>query len=224
MAGHSHAKNVMYQKGKEDAKKGKVFNKLAREITVAAKLGLPDPASNPRLRAAIADARKSNMPRDRIERAIKSAQPGADDGANYDEVRYEAYGPGGCALIIEALTENRNRTASELRTVLSKLGGTMGESGSVDSCSPRGRDFLSGKRGYGRCDAGSRHRGGRRECGIRCGSARNHDLGRRFRHGARRAGKKIRRGAGRETRLESANARFPLGRGGGKPYQAARCA
>jgi YebC/PmpR family DNA-binding regulatory protein len=131
MAGHSHAKNVMYQKGKEDAKKAKIFNKLAREITVAAKMGLPDPAANPRLRAAIIDARKNNMPRDRIERAIKSAQPGGGDGAVYDEVRYEAYGPGGSALIIEALTDNRNRTASELRTILSKMGGTLGESGSV---------------------------------------------------------------------------------------------
>jgi YebC/PmpR family DNA-binding regulatory protein len=121
----------MYQKGKEDAKKGKIFNKLAREITVAAKLGMPDPKANPRLRAAIIDARKNNLPRDRIERAIKAAQPGSTENSNYDEVRYEAYGPGGCALIIEALTDNRNRTASELRTALSKNGGNMGESGSV---------------------------------------------------------------------------------------------
>ncbi|MGE3622304.1 MAG: YebC/PmpR family DNA-binding transcriptional regulator [Bdellovibrionales bacterium] len=131
MAGHSHAKNVMHQKGKSDAKKAKIFNKIAREITVAAKLGLPDPAANPRLRAAIADARVNNMPRDRIERAIKAALPGAADGANYDEVRYEGYGPGGSALIIEALTDNRNRTAADIRAILSKLGGTMGESNSV---------------------------------------------------------------------------------------------
>ncbi|HUY68058.1 MAG TPA: YebC/PmpR family DNA-binding transcriptional regulator [Alphaproteobacteria bacterium] len=131
MAGHSHAKNVMHQKGKSDAKKAKIFNKLAREIMVAAKLGLPDPASNPRLRAAIIAARKENLPRERIDRAIKAAQPGAADSANYEEVRYEGYGPGGCALIIEALTDNRNRTASELRTILSKLGGSMGESNSV---------------------------------------------------------------------------------------------
>jgi YebC/PmpR family DNA-binding regulatory protein len=130
MAGHSHAKNVMHQKGKEDAKKARVFNKLGREITVSAKLGLPDPAANPRLRAAIAEARANNMPRERIERAIKAAQPGLS-GDNYDEVRYEAYGPGGSALIIEALTDNRNRTASELRTALSKLGGTLGETNSV---------------------------------------------------------------------------------------------
>ena len=131
MAGHSHAKNVMHQKGKSDAKRAKIFNKLAREITVAAKLGMPDPAFNPRLRAAVAEARVNNLPRDRIERAIKSAQPGATDGANYEEVRYEGYGPGGVALIVEALTDNRNRTASELRTAFSKGGGAMGESGSV---------------------------------------------------------------------------------------------
>ena len=131
MAGHSHAKNVMHQKGKSEAKRSRIFGKLAREIAVAAKQGMPDPAANPRLRAAIADARKNNLPRDRIERAIKSALPGSPDGANYDEVRYEGYGPGGCALIVEALTDNRNRTAAELRTIFSKQGGTMGESGSV---------------------------------------------------------------------------------------------
>jgi len=130
MAGHSHAKNVMHQKGKSDAKKAKLFNKLGREIAVSAKLGSADPASNPRLRAAIAEARADNMPRERIERAIKSAQPGADN-ANYEEVRYEGYGPGGVALIIEALTDNRNRTASEIRTAFSKFGGALGESNSV---------------------------------------------------------------------------------------------
>ncbi|MDD3029996.1 MAG: YebC/PmpR family DNA-binding transcriptional regulator [Alphaproteobacteria bacterium] len=131
MSGHSHAKNVMHQKGKTEAKRAKIFSKLAREIVVAAKQGMPDPAHNPRLRAAIQEARKNNMPRDRIERAIKSAQPGSDDGVNYEEVRYEGYAPGGCALIVEALTDNRNRTAAELRTIFSKNGGTMGESGSV---------------------------------------------------------------------------------------------
>lgn len=131
MAGHSHAKNVMHQKAGSDAKKAKLFNKLAREIMVASKLGMPDPAHNPRLRAAIAEARVNNMPRDRIERAIKSGSPDGDDKANYEEVRYEGYGPGGVALIIEALTDNRNRTASELRTALSKNGGTLGESNSV---------------------------------------------------------------------------------------------
>jgi len=131
MAGHSHAKNVMHQKGKSDAKRARMFNKIAREIAVSAKLGSADPSSNPRLRAAIAEARANNMPRDRIERAIKSAQPGALDNANYEEVRYEGYGPGGAALIIEALTDNRNRTASEIRTALTKHGGSLGESNSV---------------------------------------------------------------------------------------------
>jgi YebC/PmpR family DNA-binding regulatory protein len=98
---------------------------------VAAKQGLPDPAHNPRLRAAIIDARKNNLPRDRIERAIKSALPGSAEGVNYDEVRYEGYGPGGVALIVEALTDNRNRTAAELRTIFSKQGGALGETGSV---------------------------------------------------------------------------------------------
>jgi YebC/PmpR family DNA-binding regulatory protein len=131
MSGHSQFKNIMHRKGAEDAKKAKIFNKLAREIMVSCKTGAPDPSANPRLRAAIIDARKNNMPRERIDRAIKSGQPGADDGKHYEEVRYEGYGPGGCALIVEALTDNRNRTAAELRATLSKLGGTMGESGSV---------------------------------------------------------------------------------------------
>ncbi len=121
----------MHQKAGSDAKKAKLFNKLAREIMVASKLGMPDPAHNPRLRAAIAEARVNNLPRDRIERAIKSGSPDGDNKANYEEVRYEGYGPGGIALIIEALTDNRNRTASELRTALSKNGGTLGESNSV---------------------------------------------------------------------------------------------
>jgi YebC/PmpR family DNA-binding regulatory protein len=131
MSGHSHAKNVMHQKGKTEAKRSKIFGKLAREIAVSAKQGMPDPAHNPRLRAAIQDARKNNLPRDRIDRAIKSALPGSTEGANYEEVRYEGYGPGGCALIVEALTDNRNRTAAELRMIFSKLNGSMGESGSV---------------------------------------------------------------------------------------------
>ncbi|MDX9689828.1 MAG: YebC/PmpR family DNA-binding transcriptional regulator [Proteobacteria bacterium] len=131
MAGHSHAKNVMHSKAISDAKKGKIFNKIAREITVAVKLGSADPAANPRLRAALAEARIKNMTKDRIERAIKAGQPGSDDKGTYEEVRYEAYGPGGSALIIEALTDNRNRTAAEVRTALSKNGGNLGETGSV---------------------------------------------------------------------------------------------
>lgn len=131
MAGHSHSKNIAHQKGKSDAKKAKIFNKLGREITVSAKLGSPDPASNPRLRAAMAEARASNMPRDRIEKALKAAQPGGGDPATYDDVRYEGFGPGGIALIVEGLTDNRNRTASEVRTIFAKHGGAMGESNSV---------------------------------------------------------------------------------------------
>lgn len=131
MAGHSHAKNVMHSKAISDAKKGKIFNKIAREITVASKMGSPDPAHNPRLRAALAEARVKNMTKDRIDRAIKAGQPGSDDKSTYEEIRYEAYGPGGSALIIEALTDNRNRTAAEVRTALSKNGGNLGETGSV---------------------------------------------------------------------------------------------
>jgi len=130
MAGHSQFKNIMHRKGAQDAKRSKMFNKLAREITVAAKGGLPDPAANPRLRAAITAARGQNLPRDRIDRAIKAASPG-NDGANYEEVRYEGYGPGGVALILEALTDNRNRTAAEVRSAFSKHGGTLGETNSV---------------------------------------------------------------------------------------------
>ena len=131
MAGHSQFKNIMHRKGAQDAKRSKIFNKLAREITVAAKGGLPDPAANPRLRAAILAARAQNMPRDRIERAIKQGTPGGGDDANYEEVRYEGYGPGGVALIVEALTDNRNRTASEVRSAFTKYGGSLGETNSV---------------------------------------------------------------------------------------------
>jgi len=130
MAGHSQFKNIMYRKGAQDAKRAKLFNRLAREIEVAARMGGPDPAANPRLRAAIAAARTQNMPRDRIERAITKSQ-GAGDGAIYDEVRYEGYGPGGVAVIVEALTDNRNRTASEVRSAFSKYGGSLGETNSV---------------------------------------------------------------------------------------------
>jgi YebC/PmpR family DNA-binding regulatory protein len=131
MAGHSHAKNVMHQKSASDAKKAKIFNKIAREIMVSVKLGSPNPDDNPRLRAAIAEARSANMTRDRIERAIKSALPDSGAKTNYDEVRYEGYGPSGVALIIEALTDNRNRTAAELRAALTKNGGSLGEMNSV---------------------------------------------------------------------------------------------
>ncbi|MGB0671638.1 MAG: YebC/PmpR family DNA-binding transcriptional regulator [Rhodospirillales bacterium] len=131
MAGHSQFKNIMYRKGAQDAKRAKVFAKHIRELTVAAKEGLPDPAMNPRLRAAIQAAKGVNMPKDNIDRAIKRATSGGD-GANYEEIRYEGYGPGGIAIIVEALTDNRNRTASEVRAAFSKHGGSLGETGSVN--------------------------------------------------------------------------------------------
>ena len=129
MAGHSQFKNIMHRKGRQDAQKSKLFGKLAREITVAAKLGTPDPAMNPRLRAAVLAARQENMPKDNIERAIKNAA--GSEGENYDEIRYEGYGPGGVAVIVEALTDNRNRAASDIRSLFSKSGGNLGETGSV---------------------------------------------------------------------------------------------
>jgi YebC/PmpR family DNA-binding regulatory protein len=130
MAGHSQFKNIMHRKGRQDAQRAKIFTKLIREITTAARLGSPDPASNPRLRAAMIAARENNMTRDTIDRAIKRGS-GADADANYDEVRYEGYGPGGVALIVEALTNNRNRTAGEIRSIFAKHGGNLGESNSV---------------------------------------------------------------------------------------------
>src|SRR6201982_2085756 len=129
MAGHSKFKNIMHRKGRQDAQKSKIFGKLAREITVAAKLGPPDPAMNPRLRAAVVAARQENMPKDNIERAIKKALGG--EGDNYDEIRYEGYGPGAVAAIVEALTDNRNRAASDIRSYFTKSGGNLGETGSV---------------------------------------------------------------------------------------------
>lgn len=129
MAGHSQFKNIMHKKGKQDAIRSKLFSKLAREITVAAKLGLPDPAMNARLRAAVIAARVENMPKDNIERAIKKAS-GAD-AENYDEVRYEGYASGGVAIIVEALTDNRNRTAGEVRSYFTKVGGALAETGAV---------------------------------------------------------------------------------------------
>jgi YebC/PmpR family DNA-binding regulatory protein len=129
MAGHSQFKNIMHRKGRQDAAKSKLFGKLAREITVSAKLGLPDPTMNARLRAAIIAARAENMTKDTIERAIKKAQGG--DAETYDEIRYEGYGPGGVAVIVEVLTDNRNRTASDVRSTFSKNGGNLAETGAV---------------------------------------------------------------------------------------------
>jgi YebC/PmpR family DNA-binding regulatory protein len=130
MAGHSQFKNIMYRKGAQDKKRAKVFTKIIRELTTAARTGLPDPAANPRLRAAVLAARQANMPKDTVERAIKRGAGGDADSA-YDEVRYEGYGPGGVAVIVEALTDNRNRTASEVRAAFAKSGGALGETNSV---------------------------------------------------------------------------------------------
>jgi YebC/PmpR family DNA-binding regulatory protein len=129
MAGHSQFKNIMHRKGRQDAAKSKLFGKLAREITVSAKLGMPDPAMNPRLRAAVIAARAENMSKDSIERAIKKAHGG--EGENYDEIRYEGYGPGGVAVIVEVMTDNRNRTASDVRATFTKHGGNLAETGAV---------------------------------------------------------------------------------------------
>ncbi len=129
MAGHSQFKNIMHKKGKQDAIRSKLFSKLAREITVAAKMGAPDPGMNPRLRLAVLAARAENMPKDNIERAIKKASAG--DTETYDEVRYEGYAPGGVAVIVEALTDNRNRTAGEVRSYFTKAGGSLAETGAV---------------------------------------------------------------------------------------------
>ncbi|SFS04224.1 YebC/PmpR family DNA-binding transcriptional regulator [Sphingomonas jatrophae] len=129
MAGHSKFKNIMHRKGGQDKKRAILFSKLSREITVAAKSGLPDPDMNARLRAAVIAARKGGMPKDNIQRSINNAS--GSDGANYEEVRYEGFGPGGVSLIIETLTDNRNRTATNVRTAVSKNGGNLGASGSV---------------------------------------------------------------------------------------------
>jgi YebC/PmpR family DNA-binding regulatory protein len=129
MAGHSQFKNIMHRKGRQDAAKSKLFGKLAREITVSAKIGVPDPTMNPRLRAAIIAARAENMPKDNIERAIKKAAGG--EGENYEQIRYEGYGPGGVAVIVEVLTDNRNRTAGEVRASFTKSGGNLAETGAV---------------------------------------------------------------------------------------------
>jgi len=130
MAGHSQFANIMHRKGAQDKKRARIFARLTREIIVAAKSGLPDAASNPRLRAAILAARAQNMPKDNIERAIKRAV-GEGEDTNYEAIRYEGYAPGGVAVIVEALTDNRNRTAGEIRTLFAKHGGTLGETNSV---------------------------------------------------------------------------------------------
>ena len=129
MAGHSQFKNIMHRKGRQDAVRSKLFSKLSKEITVAAKVGGPDPDANPRLRLAVQNAKSQSMPKDNIQRAINKSQAG--DADNYEEIRYEGYGPGGVAVIVETLTDNRNRTASTVRSTFSKYGGNLGETGSV---------------------------------------------------------------------------------------------
>jgi YebC/PmpR family DNA-binding regulatory protein len=129
MAGHSQFKNIMHRKGRQDAVRSKIFSKLSKEITVAAKMGGPDVNSNPRLRLAVQNAKAQSMPKDNIQRAINKSQAG--EGDNYEELRYEGYGPAGVAVIVEILTDNRNRSASNVRSYFSKCGGSMGETGSV---------------------------------------------------------------------------------------------
>ncbi|MBL3583918.1 YebC/PmpR family DNA-binding transcriptional regulator [Rhodovulum sulfidophilum] len=129
MAGHSKWANIQHRKGRQDAARSKLFSKFSKEITVAAKMGDPDPDKNPRLRLAIKEAKAQSMPKDNIERAIKKAMGG--EGDNYEEIRYEGYGPGGVAVIVEAMTDNRNRTASSVRSTFTKFGGNLGETGSV---------------------------------------------------------------------------------------------
>ncbi|MBO0346921.1 YebC/PmpR family DNA-binding transcriptional regulator [Roseibium limicola] len=129
MAGHSKFKNIMHRKGRQDAVRSKMFSKLSKEITVAAKMGDPDPDANPRLRLAVQNAKALSMPKDNIQRAINKSQTG--DAENYDEVRYEGYGPAGVAVVVEALTDNRNRSASNIRSYFTKCGGSLGETGSV---------------------------------------------------------------------------------------------
>jgi YebC/PmpR family DNA-binding regulatory protein len=129
MAGHSKWANIQHRKGRQDAARSKLFSKLSKEITVAAKMGDPDPDNNPRLRLAVKEAKANSMPRDNIDRAIKKALGG--DAESYEEIRYEGYGPNGVAIIVEAMTDNRNRTASNIRSTFSKRGGNLGETGSV---------------------------------------------------------------------------------------------
>jgi YebC/PmpR family DNA-binding regulatory protein len=129
MAGHSKWANIQHRKGRQDASRSKLFSKLAKEITVAAKMGDPDPDKNPRLRLAVKEAKSQSVPKDVIDRAIKKSQGG--DAESYDEIRYEGYGPGGVAVIVEAMTDNRNRTASTVRSTFTKCGGNLGETGSV---------------------------------------------------------------------------------------------
>ena len=209
MAGHSQFKNIMYRKGAQDKKRGKIFTKLIRELTTAARFGLPDPAANPRLRAAVLAARQANMPKDTVERAIKRGA-GGEGGEAYEEVRYEGYGPGGVAVIVEALTDNRNRTASEVRAAFTKSGGALGETDSVGFMFDHvGEIAYPAKAASADDDAGGRDRGRRRRCRERRRGPRR-DLGAGgFQHRARRAGGPLRPG---RIRPGSAGARRPARR------------
>ena len=161
MAGHSQFKNIMHRKGAQDARRARQFARLIREITVSARHGLPDPAANPRLRAAVTAARQANMPKDTVDRAIKKAT-GAGGGDDYTDVRYEGYGPAGVAVIVEALTDNRNRTASDVRTAFNKYGGALGETNSVS--------FLFNRLGVIRYPASSASADGMLEAAIEAGA------------------------------------------------------
>ena len=200
MAGHSQFANIMHRKGKQDQKRSKLFSKLAREITVAAKMGLPDPAMNARLRAAIIAARVENMPKDNIDRAIKKAS-GAD-GENYDEIRYEGYGPGGVALIVEALTDNRNRTASDIRSYFTKAGGNLAETGAVVlHVRPRRGHRVRPRQGQRRRHAGGGARGRRRRLRHHRGGPRIRLRGDDSRRRHAGLGGALRRGAQIRARL-----------------------
>jgi YebC/PmpR family DNA-binding regulatory protein len=142
MAGHSQFKNIMHRKGRQDKARSKLFSKLAKEITVAAKMGAPDPDMNPRLRLAVQNAKSQSMPKDNIERAIKKSVAG--EGEEYEEIRYEGYGPGGIAVVVEAMTDNRNRTASAVRSYFTKSGGSLGETGSVSFMFDRVGEIIYG--------------------------------------------------------------------------------
>ena len=179
MAGHSQFKNIMHRKGRQDAARSKLFAKFAREITVSARTGLPDPDMNSRLRLAIQAARAENMPKDNIERAIKKATGG--DTENYEAIRYEGYGPGGVAVIVEALSNNRNRTGGAIRAVFTKYGGNLGATGAVSHMFARvGEIAYPAERRVCRCRVGRRYRRRRRRREIGCRRAPRHVCVRRL--------------------------------------------
>ena len=221
MAGHSQFKNIMHKKGRVDAQRSKMFGKLAREVTVAAKLGLPDPDMNPRLRAAILAARAENMPKDNIERAIKKAQGG--DAESYDEIRYEGYGPGGAALIVEAMTDNRNRTASDIRSVFTKSGGNLAETGAVAFMFDRvGVVAFDAKAADADDDARGRDRGRRRRRRLEPGRPRGLLRPGRARRGHEGARGALRRAAEIGARLARPEHRRRRRRGGREAHPARR--